>query len=87
MCYDWVSQRVKVHKDKYSELSPCQRQEEKAIKPNPRYETNNVTNFAFITGETVEYSEPFSFEEAVNASKHENWKIAMKEEMRSLLVK
>lgn len=46
---------------------------------------NNLTDFALISGESLEYVEPLSYEEAMNNFKLERWKDAMKEEVKSLL--
>lgn len=55
------------------------------MKPNPRYEINNLVDFALVSSETLEHLEPWSFEEAMNDLECENWKDVMKEEMKSLI--
>lgn len=39
------------------------------IRPNPIYESQNLTNFTLVSGEVIEHSKPTSFEEAVNGPK------------------
>lgn len=46
--------------------------EKRHIKPNPRYEINNLIDFILSTGETVEYPEPTSFQETMNDPKDGN---------------
>lgn len=58
--------------------------ERRQVRPDPRYEINNLTGFALISSESLEYSEPPSYEEAMNSSDFEKWKEAMNEEMKSL---
>lgn len=55
------------------------------VKPNPRYETNNPIGFDLISRESLEHSESSSYEEVMNSSKFQNWRGAMKEEMKFLL--
>lgn len=55
------------------------------IRPNPIYESQNLTNFTLVSGEVIEHSKPTSFEEAVNGPKSKNWKMSMEEEMQSLI--
>lgn len=56
-------------------------------RPNPRYESQNLINFALVSSESIEHSEPASFEEAVNGPNSKNWKKFMEEEMKSLIGK
>lgn len=38
--------------------------ERRQIRPNPRYELLNLTNFALVSREALEQAEPASYEEA-----------------------
>lgn len=59
--------------------------ERRQVRPNPKYEINNLTDFALISGESLEHLEPSSYEDAMNSSDSKKWKEAMNEEMKSLL--
>lgn len=59
--------------------------ERRQSKPNPRCEIQNLTDFALISRESLQHSEPTSFEEAISTQNFGNWRRAMEEEIKSLL--
>lgn len=57
----------------------------RVIKPPARYSDAEFLFFCLITDEEIEYSEPSSYEEAVESKEYKKWMQAMIEEIDSLL--
>ena len=55
------------------------------IRPPPKYAHADVIAYALSIGDSIEMSEPVSFQEACNSKQKDEWFKAMKEEMTSLL--
>ena len=55
------------------------------VKPPARYSNAEYLFFCLMTAEEVEYSEPCSYEEAIESKEYERWMKAMIEEIDSLL--
>ncbi|KAL2512990.1 Retrovirus-related Pol polyprotein from transposon TNT 1-94 [Abeliophyllum distichum] len=59
--------------------------ERRQAKPNPKYQSLNHTEYALVSGEAIECTEPLTYDEAVSCTKSKEWLEAMREEMQSLL--
>ena len=57
----------------------------RAVKPSTKYSDAEFLFFCLLVAEEVEYSEPCSYEEAVESKDHQKWMQAMIEEIDSLL--
>ncbi|KAL2542635.1 Reverse transcriptase Ty1/copia-type domain-containing protein [Abeliophyllum distichum] len=55
------------------------------IRPNPKYQSFNLTEYALVSGKAIDCHEPFTYEEAVSCPKSKEWKEAMRDEMLSLM--
>ncbi|KAL5567442.1 hypothetical protein UlMin_024017 [Ulmus minor] len=55
------------------------------IKPPERFRYADVVTFALYTAQGIENQKPQSYEEALRHTNSKEWKIAMKEEMNSLI--